>query len=149
MKYAYFDGPTGVVMSWIDTEAFSYSELPDVSLLLKITTDQDWHQGDGQVWYVVNGGLTLRVPEREVDEGQQITQKAIEVRSQRAALLLGSDWLALRHRDQVDNKSPHSLTDEQYAGLLTYRQALRDVPTQTGFPVTIAWPSLPDAMLLH
>ncbi|NKF30459.1 hypothetical protein HER21_28735 [Pseudomonas sp. BGM005] len=149
MRYAYFDLPSGAVMSWIDTEAFSYSELPDASLLFTITSDQDWHQGDGQAWYVVNGALTRQAPEPEMGEGEQTAQQALEARSQRAAQLYASDWLVLRHRDQAAGEGACALTAEQYAALLLYRQALRDVPEQPGFPASIAWPPLPDALLPH
>lgn len=40
--------------------------------------------------------------------------------------LADSDWQVLRHRDQVDAGTPTSLTVEEFAQLLTDRQAARD-----------------------
>ena len=54
---------------------------------------------------------------------------ADDVREQRDQLLAASDAMALADR----------ITDEWR----TYRQALRDVPTQTGFPNSVTWPVEP------
>ncbi|AHX16200.1 hypothetical protein CH75_06585 [Dyella jiangningensis] len=56
MQYAYFDGYSGLVLQWLDTEAFSYPELPDASFLLEVTPEQVEAGKDG-VWFVVNGQL--------------------------------------------------------------------------------------------
>jgi hypothetical protein len=52
----------------------------------------------------------------------------------RNQLLSQSDWTQL-----VDV----SLTEEQKAAWAEYRQALRDVTKQPGFPESITWPSTP------
>lgn len=60
---------------------------------------------------------------------------AMNTRAQRNNLLL-----------QIDAVSPvryASLATEQQAELQAYRQQLLDVPQQSGFPVTIAWPTRP------
>ena len=46
----------------------------------------------------------------------------------------------------VDRVNPvwyANLTAEQQAELAAYRQALLDVPAQSGWPTTISWPSQP------
>lgn len=53
----------------------------------------------------------------------------------RGVLLQQSDWTQL-----IDVP----LTDEQRAAWVTYRQELRDVPSQPGFPTNIAWPVAPN-----
>lgn len=55
-------------------------------------------------------------------------------KQERTALLKESDWT-------TSTDSP--LTDEQKAEAVTYRQALRDLPAQNGFP-NIAFPTKPD-----
>ena len=52
------------------------------------------------------------------------------VRNQRNRLLQDTDWMALS-----DNTMGEAMT--------TYRQALRDVPDQDGFPFTVVWPDKP------
>ena len=51
-------------------------------------------------------------------------------RAKRDELLTASDHMALADR----------ITDEW----TTYRQALRDVPAQAGFPTNVTWPTEPD-----
>lgn len=45
-----------------------------------------------------------------------------------------SEWLVARHRDEQDMQLSTTLTAEQFAELLDYRQALRDWPQTTVFP---------------
>lgn len=52
------------------------------------------------------------------------------VRSERNRRLTETDYLAL---------SDQTLTTE----MSTYRQALRDVPSQSGFPLDVTWPTKP------
>jgi len=60
------------------------------------------------------------------------TALAAAVRADRNARLAATDWMA---------SQDVTMSDEWR----TYRQALRDVPTQSGFPNTITWPTAPDA----
>lgn len=54
-------------------------------------------------------------------------------KAQRASLLSSSDWLSIRHRDQVEAGIATSLTPEQFSDLLVYRQSLRDWPVSGNF----------------
>ena len=56
---------------------------------------------------------------------------ALEKRTFRDTLLLETDWWGA---------SDLTMTDAQTA----YRQALRDVPDQEGFPDTVTWPTKPE-----
>ena len=58
-----------------------------------------------------------------------VAASAKQVRVQRDALLAASDSMALADRITAD--------------WTTYRQALRDLPAQTGFPANITWPTEP------
>ena len=59
-------------------------------------------------------------------------RKAAEVRAERSAKLAATDWTQAAD-------TPQAIKDK-YA---PYRQALRDVPTQSGFPNTVVWPVQP------
>jgi len=61
---------------------------------------------------------------------------AAYVRAKRDARLAACDWTQLPD-------SP--LSTEAKANWATYRQALRDVPAQTGFPGSVEWPTEPAA----
>ena len=63
-------------------------------------------------------------------QADPVAASATQVRAQRNELLALSDHMALADR----------ITDEWR----TYRQALRDVPTQAGFPTNITWPTEPE-----
>lgn len=57
--------------------------------------------------------------------------KALSIKDERNSLLQRSDWTQL----------PDAPVDA--AAWATYRQALRDLPSQSGFPFNITWPTQP------
>ena len=57
--------------------------------------------------------------------------KPEHIRAERDQLILETDWWALPDR---------TMTAEQMA----YRQALRDITEQPGFPADITWPTKPE-----
>jgi len=77
----------------------------------------------GEVW-VASWDPTTR-EEREADT------LAVKARIKREQLLNASDWTQL---------SDSPVDQEAWS---TYRQALRDIPTQAGFPHDITWPTKP------
>ena len=58
-------------------------------------------------------------------------EQATSVRASRTQMLKDCDWTQIA--DSTADKTAWA----------TYRQALRDVPAQTGFPWTITWPTQP------
>lgn len=75
----------------------------------------------------------------EVEAGRAPTpgQLAERVRARRDGLLGGTDYLML---------PDYQLTEEERAALVVYRQALRDMPTQPGFPAAVVWPPAPASL---
>lgn len=67
-------------------------------------------------------------------EEQKYLDSSRVVLSQRNAMLLASDWTQLPN---------NPLTSEQQAAWSTYRQALRDITTQSGYPFDVIWPTPP------
>ena len=83
------------------------------------------------------GNIPFTAEEEVLWEAEQVawaagesSRKAIEIRKERDAKLAKCDWT------QVDD------APVEKAVWATYRQALRDVPLQTGFPWTIDWPTI-------
>lgn len=70
-------------------------------------------------------------------------QLAVAVRSTRDSALSSTDWLVARHRDEADAGGDTTLTANHFKALLAYRQALRELPNQKGFPA-VAMPAAPD-----
>jgi hypothetical protein len=60
-----------------------------------------------------------------------LAQLAVRVRSERDARLAACDWTQMPDAP---------LTTEAKAAWAAYRQALRDVPGQAGFPLAVEWP---------
>jgi hypothetical protein len=76
------------------------------------------------VW--VEKWIATDVSAEEIDS--RTNQKADEVRAERDSKLANSDWTQVADAP-VDK-----------AAWATYRQALRDIPSQAGFPWDINWP---------
>jgi len=77
------------------------------------------------------------VPETSTPvDPQPVSNEFIEQmkRMERNLLLSVSDWAVL---------PDVGLSDAKKAEYLVYRQALRDVPEQSGFPTNISWPTKP------
>lgn len=87
------------------------------------------HIEDGWVY-------TVQVaPKSEEELVADASSKAAEARAQRNRLLVGCDWTQLDDAD-LDNETKMKWR--------TYRQALRDISQQPGFPTTIEWPHDPN-----
>ena len=78
--------------------------------------------------YVFDGSVVNRNYAVEVIPDEEV---AGQVRAERNDLLSASDWTQVADAP-VDQ-----------AAWATYRQALRDITTQTGFPWTVTWPVAP------
>lgn len=94
-------------------------------------------QVDGK-WYtkhilgpVFVDGETTAAQQEAAYKAQKDAEFAASARSQRDTLLTQTDWTQVADAP-VDK-----------AAWAAYRQALRDVPQQAGFPVTITWPEKP------
>jgi hypothetical protein len=98
---------------------------PAVDHTKKLTEKPPVKQGDQwvQVWEV------LDATESEVQD--RITDKANAVRAERDQKLVESDWTQVADAP-VDK-----------AAWAEYRQALRDITTQDGFPWSVEWPIAP------
>jgi hypothetical protein len=66
---------------------------------------------------------------------EQVEAQANAMRYERNEKLAASDWT------QVDDAP---LTNTQKAAWATYRQALRDITSQPGFPYSVNWPTQPE-----
>lgn len=83
---------------------------------------------DGEKWVMTFNVVSL--PQSEVDV--RSTLKSQEIRNERNQLLSQTDWTQGKDID-----------DSISLAWAPYRQALRDVPLQEGFPFNVAWPIQP------
>jgi hypothetical protein len=138
-KYAAYSAQ-GAIIAFYDSVD---SPVPSGVNTIEIT-DDDWlmlleGQGIGQIMKIdADGNPALEDPPPPTDE-----QVAVSVRADRDARLAETDWLLLRHQDETVVGKATTLTADEATTLVDYRQALRDVPTQAGFPHEIDWPQEP------
>lgn len=97
----------------------------------------------GAEWSVINGVIVWHDTSIPRPSDAEIDAKAAEYeaetacaacRDKRNALLSACDWT------QIPDTS---LTEAERGEWATYRQALRDVPQQAGFPNEVIWPTKP------
>lgn len=81
-------------------------------------------------------------PEMLLDSEAIDTEQLIsQVKAKRDSLISQVEWRRTRHQDEV---SLGLEPTEPLLPILEYIQALRDVPSQAGFPETISWPEAPN-----
>lgn len=89
------------------------------------TTDGQRARWDDSAWVVED------IPAPEAEPEPEPEDPRVEALAKRKALLTQSDWTQIAD-SPVDS-----------AVWLSYRQALRDITNQAGFPNTITWPTEP------
>ena len=117
---------------------------------------------DGRIWHINKAGYVDSIPEGErfsrpvgpdgktadeaglefclrffgypLGEFKNDADYAKEAREKRNALIAETDFMAM---------PDYPLDAEKKGAVLAYRQALRDVPEQAGFPRQIDWPVKP------
>ena len=73
-----------------------------------------------------------KIPEKTEAEKREEAEKS--VRAKRDSLISETDYLLA---------SDYPISAEDLEAVKVYRQALRDVPQQEGFPFDVVWPDLP------
>ena len=130
-----------------------YSELTGQILKIVQTTDIDLQLQDGEsylegeiddsAFYIANGEAVAIPPQPDEYSVFDFTTKQwvqsenlaiADVLPKRQRLLYATDWT------QIPN---NPLTTEQQAAWATYRQELRDIPQQSGYPFNVVWPVAP------
>jgi hypothetical protein len=106
-----------------------------VNVVLSETALADnWIQSDeAQIGWDYDGTNFIAPPEPPEPPAPTTEELASEVRTKRNRLLAESDWTQLPDVPEA--------TRTVWA---EYRQALRDVPEQAGFPENVVWPTKPE-----
>jgi len=84
---------------------------------------------DGQSW--IQQWAVEDISQAEIDA--MTNQQAASVRADRNARLAATDWMVIKALEEGNGLD---------FDVATYRQALRDVPSQPGFPWNVVWPVL-------
>jgi hypothetical protein len=84
---------------------------------------------DGQSW--IQQWAVEAIPQAEIDA--MTDQQAASVRADRNARIAATDWRVIKALEEGNGLD---------FAVAAYRQALRDVPSQPGFPWNVVWPVL-------
>jgi hypothetical protein len=135
MIYTIYVTATGEILRTVQTD--------DINL--QIQTGESYVEGsiDSSVYYIANSAA-VAIPTKpdqyslfDFTTKQWVQQENLaiaDVLPKRQRALYSSDWT------QIPN---NPLTAEQQAAWATYRQQLRDIPTQSGYPFNVIWPTPP------
>ena len=84
-------------------------------------------------------GQTIAMKQYKIVEIPEPTTEevAAQVRAQRDSMIAQTDYLMM---------SDYPISEENKTLLETYRQALRDIPEQEGFPSNVQWPVAPQCV---
>jgi hypothetical protein len=135
MNYTIYSSITGQILRNVQT----------IDISIQLQSNEDYVEGfvDGTLYYIENNQSVVIPPSPSQYAIFDFTTKkwvlnpnlAIsEVAQKRSTLLYASDWT------QIPN---NPLTTAQQESWATYRQELRDIPSQSGYPYNVIWPTPP------
>lgn len=138
MNFVKYKISTGEVLAKIKTSALAFPTEDDIAYLqVDSLNNQNWEET-----LIVNNQLTSRPPKPSDNhfwvDGQwqvDLIGLAEKVRTQRDILLSKTDWIVAK---AYETQTP---VPQEWA---QYRQALRDIPQQNGFPTDVVFPVEPN-----
>lgn len=89
---------------------------------------------DGVLVDMTQEEIDARLAEEAAFEAGRADREATRVRSRRDGLLQETDWIVIKSYERSENIP---------AEWELYRQALRDITAQAGFPYSVEWPTKP------
>ncbi|WP_018609440.1 tail fiber assembly protein [Uliginosibacterium gangwonense] len=112
-----------------------HTELPEDAIEISVGTHQALMaaQGAGKLIAADAEGLPIAID----PPAPSLEVLATQVRARRDALIATTDYLVM---------PDYPITAKQLASVKAYRQALRDITTQAGFPADVVWPEVPEVV---
>lgn len=133
----------GVIHPEIENEDGTKKHNPQNKFLFCVFTDDTvlitWPYNKQNFVDALKNGTTVQMKRYQIVEIPAPTTEevAAQVRSQRDALIAQTDYLMM---------SDYPISEEDKTELEDYRQALRDIPEQEGFPSNVQWPVAPQCL---
>jgi hypothetical protein len=135
MRRCFFDSSNGRFTGFVDSQSQEVLDMntPEGSVFV---------DGNYDINYYLDQGVVVKQPEQpstlHMFDFQTKTWifSSSAIKGKRASLLEQSDWT-----DTLSSKN--RLGDNVYSQWQTYRQALRDIPQQSGYPQNVVWPTPP------
>jgi len=132
---------TDEILNEFGVDRIFEGEKPEITSPYQIVIQKGIEQIDGKWFkkYVIGPIFTdaenLTASEQEAEYRSGIDNQVAEnVRAQRDELLQKTDWIVIKAKETETNIS---------ATFKDYRQALRDITQQEGFPHSVTWPEKP------
>jgi len=120
------DTAVRISYGWYPVEPVKPDSFDDFT---EVWEDQQFEiQADKVIWTLIKRAKTAEELQKQTDG------RATQERTFRDRLLTMSDWVVIK---SIEAEIP------ELEAWKTYRQALRDVPEQEGFPWDINWPQAP------
>jgi hypothetical protein len=138
MIYTIYDPNTGEISTHLTTDNLQVAQ--------SNLAGKTYIEGniDGNIYYIV-AGLPVAKPTKPGENYEfNYTTKTWQLNIEKEIVIarnLRNNLLT--HVDRVNPVRYATLTPEQQTELAVYRQALLDVPQQTGFPTEVSWPAKP------
>jgi len=135
MRRCFFDSSNGRFTGFVDSQSQEVLDMntPEGSVFV---------DGNYDINYYLDQGVVVKQPEQpstlHMFDFQTKTWifSSSAIKGKRASLLEQSDWT-----DTLSSKT--RLGDNLYSQWQVYRQALRDIPQQSGYPQNVVWPTPP------
>jgi hypothetical protein len=124
-QYSTYNRDTGIIQGYLTDSEHTIDQITNVHANV---VPGHW---DRTQYRVIDNQVVAQTVDLDPDQAQA----KIQARSQRDKFLTAID--------RVNPVWYNTLTTQQQQELATYRQALLDVPQQSGFPATVNWPAKP------
>lgn len=114
------------------------------NMLIEMTYDEKVIAGIEEMpanMKMVDGKLTQKSQD-EIFNEMTFEEKERFIRNKRDNLINEADILLIKYQEQVE-LGIISANETYRLGLLQYKQALRDIPEQAGFPENVIWAEIP------
>jgi hypothetical protein len=135
MTYTIYSETTGQILRVVQTNDIQAQLQDGETYIQGSIDDSDFYIENGEAVEIASKPDQYSVFDFTTKQWVQDETMAVsDVSSKRQRLLYASDWTQL---------SNGPLTTAQQAAWATYRQELRDIPLQTGYPFSVIWPVAP------
>jgi hypothetical protein len=140
---AVVQGPTSLPKAFGNISGFHYLSNEELKKhgwlpwnLVEVVVEADEVYGPSSIVISASAVVETQTKRKKTaDElAADVANKATEVRAKRDELIAETDWIVIKSLE---------LGQSVPSAFEVYRQALRDVPAQSGFPFNVTWPVKP------
>jgi hypothetical protein len=139
IDYAFYLASGEYIQTGATMEPITEGDIPDGCGVYygAVNTAEQYHSitSDSPVDMPAKPGVNYKFDFVTYTWVEDLTQVRTAVLARRQQLLADSDW--------TDTVSAQTRLGATYATWQLYRQALRDITSQAGYPITIEWPTAP------